>query len=367
MKLTGHGMHARIHRMLLRRVLQTAIPVIGLCTVLFAGTAQAAEPSVPVADRDATTALVGMYDSDTGLWPSTGWWNAANDVTALADYGLATHSHQYDSLLANTFDKNKSDNFTNSYIDDTGWWGLAWVRAYDLTHQQRYLTMAITDADYMYSYWDDTCGGGVWWSTAKTYKNAIPNELFLKLTAELHNRIPHDKKYLGESAQEWKWFQASGMINSDHLINDGLDATTCKNNNGTTWTYNQGVILGGLVDLHQATGDPALLRSAQQIADAATSSNFLNPNGILTEPCEANNSCGGDGPSFKGIFARNLGELNGPLHQRYRTYLVKQAKSAIANDRNDQNQYGLRWAGPFDQADGARQHSALDLLTAARG
>lgn len=352
--------------MFLRRMLLT-VSVIGLCTAFFAGTARAGEPSIPVADRDAATALVGMYDSDTGLWPSTGWWNAANDITALADYGLKTHSQEYDGLLANTFDKNKGNNFTNSYIDDTGWWGLAWVRAYDLTHQQRYLDMATKDADYMYSYWDNTCGGGVWWSTAKTYKNAIPNELFLKLTAELHNRIPGDMKYLGESLQEWNWFQSSGMINSDHLINDGLDSTTCKNNNGTTWTYNQGVVLGGLVDLHQATGNPALLRSAQQIADAATTSNFLNPNGILTEPCEPNNSCGGDGPTFKGVFARNLGELNTTLHQRYRSYLVKQATSAIANDRNDQNQYGLHWAGPFDKADGARQQSALDLLTAARG
>src|SRR4051794_32746032 len=102
MKLTRFGTQARIHRMLLRRVLQTAASVIGLCTVVLAGTAQAAEPTIPVADRDAAAALAGMYDSGTGLWPSTGWWNAANDVTALADYGLATDSHQYDRLIANT-------------------------------------------------------------------------------------------------------------------------------------------------------------------------------------------------------------------------------------------------------------------------
>ena len=55
------------------------------------------------------------------------------------------------------------------------------------------------------------------------------------------------------------------MINSDNLINDGLD--NCKNNHQTTWTYNQGVILGGLADLAAATNNNTLLRIGQEIAD----------------------------------------------------------------------------------------------------
>jgi predicted alpha-1,6-mannanase (GH76 family) len=38
------------------------------------------------------------------------------------------------------------------------------------------------------------------------------------------------------------------MINGDGLINDGLNAQG-ENNGQATWTYNQGVILGGLVAL----------------------------------------------------------------------------------------------------------------------
>jgi predicted alpha-1,6-mannanase (GH76 family) len=40
--------------------------------------------------------------------------------------------------------------------------------------------------DYVAQAWDDTCGGGVWWSQARSYKNAITNELFLMGASTLH-------------------------------------------------------------------------------------------------------------------------------------------------------------------------------------
>jgi hypothetical protein len=35
------------------------------------------------------------------------------------------------------------------------------------------------------------------------------------------------------------------------------------------------------------------------------------------------------------------------------------------NSKNASHQFGLRWTGPFDQADAARQSSALEGLNAA--
>ncbi|GAB3409343.1 glycoside hydrolase family 76 protein [Flindersiella endophytica] len=325
-----------------------------------------ARSTVNAATREAAaaTALMQFYDNSRGLWNTTGWWNSANALTALIDYSQRTGSTTYRYAIGNTFDKNRGNNFTNEYLDDTGWWGLAWVRAYDLTGEQRYLDMARIDADYMHSYWDGHCGGGVWWRTDKTYKNAVTNELYIKLSAALHNRIPGDTAYLGRAQAGWSWFQASGMINSSNLVNDGLDNTTCQNNGQTMWTYNQGIVLGGLVELSRATGDAGMLTRARQLADASTNNGTLNPGGVLREPCE-NGDCGGDGPSFKGVYVRNLGELDRALSGRpYRSYLARQADSAYANDRNSLSQYGLHWAGPFDSSDAARQHSALEALVA---
>eukprot|EP01048_Picozoa_sp_COSAG05_P026518 COSAG05_NODE_7281_length_833_cov_1.297003_1_plen_117_part_00 len=67
------------------------------------------------------------------------------------------------------------------------------------------------------------CGGGIWWSTKHSYRNAIANELFLVTAAKLGRR--------DWASKQWRWFNASGMINADSLINDGL-SQTCQNNHG---------------------------------------------------------------------------------------------------------------------------------------
>ena len=319
--------------------------------------------------RDAVDALMDTYDRRTGLWRGIKWWNSANALTSLVDYMALTHDHRYRWVLANTFDRARSarhGDFTNGYLDDTGWWALAWIRAYDLTHDQRYLRTAQVDVDHMWDHHDGTCGGGLWWSGAEDYKNAITNELFIKAAAELHNRIPGDTSYLRKSLDTWRWFRDSGMINDRHLVNDGLD-DSCANNHQTAWSYNQGVVVGGLVDLAQATGDRSYVRQATVLADASTASGSLHVDGVLTEPCEQSD-CGSDAPTFKGVYVRNLGELARVTSSaRYRAYLSRHAVCARDRDRTSGDRYGLHWAGPAGPVTGSTQQSAVDLMVAALG
>jgi predicted alpha-1,6-mannanase (GH76 family) len=317
-------------------------------------------------------ALHRWYRPWTGRWRTAGWWNAANALTAVIAYTQRSGDDRYRDVPGRTFRaaRRRHRDFVNNFYDDNGWWGLAWVAAFDLTGEDRYLAAARTIFANMLTGWDDTCGGGMWWNTERKYKNAITNELFLTLAARLHQRCPADGAYLDWARREWDWFTDRGMIGASGLVNDGLTAE-CANNDGVTWTYNQGVVLGGLADLHEITGEAEYLTRAEAIADAAVgqliTSGPAAATGVLIEPDElGTDPKDADRPQFKGVFMRNLYDLS--LRSRnpaYAEFIRANAQSIWDRNRNDQNQFGLHWAGPFDQADACRQSSALDALNAA--
>jgi len=345
----------------------TRVMVAGFGAVVLAltGLSVTAGPVSAASTSDVAAGMATMmqsYDSSTGVIGNDSWWGSAVALSTLETYHQTTGDSSYDYAISTVFNNNAPSKFQTDSLDDTLWWTLAWIRAFDITGNQTYLQRAEDETTYLHGFWDSTCGGGVWWSAAKTYKNAITNELFLEATAELHNRVPGDSTYLNWAQAEWSWFSGSGMINSKHLVNDGLD--NCANNGQTTWTYNQGVILAGLAELSKATGDTSLLTTAQTIADAAISA--LTVNGVLVEPCEP--SCGPDGPSFKGIFVRSLRTLATVAKTtRYDSFFQAQADSILAHDATSTHQFGLVWAGPPTNPTTPTQASAEGALISSLG
>jgi predicted alpha-1,6-mannanase (GH76 family) len=321
-------------------------------------------------------ALQGMYNTSTGLWLHALWWQQATAMETTIDYSLLTHTTTYTADIAITFNHNKSNNFLDNFYDDEGWWAITWIKAYDLTHRINYLDMARAIFNDMANGWDSTCNGGIWWSKDKTYKNAITNELFLQVALRLHQRTlddtvgggggPQQTSYIDWAIKDWRWFKMSGMINSSNLINDGLDSGTCQNNGQNTWTYNQGVILGALTDLYKITHNRSYLSQAEAITNANNETN-IDDNGVLYEKgCEPDNSCGKDGPQFKGIYIKNLYYLYQSDHKRaYRDFITKNAEAIWAHDRDPENNLGLHWDGPFDTVQARRQSPAIDAFNAA--
>jgi predicted alpha-1,6-mannanase (GH76 family) len=328
---------------------------------------------------DGVVSLQQWYSPSTGVWSAdSGSYGNEEATYTLADYEKVTGDTSYYSVLSDTYTYAPSSispgpGFVSDYFDDIGTWALAWIAAYDATGNTTYLTEAETLFSYIATNgWDtSTCGGGVK-QTSGGYKNASANEPFIAIAAKLANRTTGmtSTNYLGWATTAWSWFKASGMINSQNLVNDGLN-TDCTNNGGETWTYNQGVILGGLVEIYQANGDSTMLPQAEAIADAALA-NLTTSGGILNEPDYA--ELGPSGNSllqFKGAFMRNLMALYAALPSndqaaQYQGFVDANADSIWNNDTNGSNQFGYFWQGPFDGSpDAGRQSSALNALVAA--
>jgi predicted alpha-1,6-mannanase (GH76 family) len=311
------------------------------------------------------------YDVPSGLWNKTDWWTSANQLETVIDYTRETGDPTYLDDVENTFAKNQAGLFDHfGFYDDDGWWAIAWIKAYDLTHQQKYLDMAKTIFRRMAGGWDDKCGGGIYWASAKAgneglkNKNAIPNSLFLQVAAKLHLRTPGDGgfgSFIDWADREWAWFKSTGMLTAKNQVVDGLDGLTSCQATGPIFTYNDGVLMGALVDLAAAKNDPTLLDLAAAIA-RATMTTMTDGKGTLKET-----PCGGDVcTQFKGVFMRNLALLykTRPAAD-LRSFMRAQSDQLWNTNKNAQNQFGYEWHLPFDKATASRQSSALDALVAA--
>ncbi|MCJ1449391.1 MAG: hypothetical protein MMC23_009911 [Stictis urceolatum] len=351
--------------------------------------------------EQALTALQSWYNTGTGLWDTTNWWNGANCLTVIADLVLVdgniadqattifsttyTQAQQANSKLrkkrgdiegsaalleARKLEERGNAGFLNYYYDDEGWWALAWIAVYDHEKDQKYLDIATSIFEDMQKgnaancSFDGATGGGLWWDKGHDQINSISNNLYFSIAAHLANRQADNQTYVDIAQNTLGWLDAAGLKNSSNLYTDGLNLQDCTPNNGGGWSYNQGVNIGGLVELAAATGNNDYITTAE-----ATASSFIDlqnqySGGILRDNCEPNN-CNGDETQFKGIFMRNLAKLwqvNG--NDDYKTFITKNADSIWAND-NSNNQLGLSYTGPYTAADASTHSSAMDALVAA--
>ncbi|VDB93551.1 unnamed protein product [Peniophora sp. CBMAI 1063] len=311
---------------------------------------------------DVATQLQTRYDASSGQYSNGELWTDANAVEDLHNLmlgaGTTTWGSVGDTSTIGKAAQNPSTNWADivqGSWDDSQWiilalWKIADYRAAHGQDTTPFMNAAGQIYDLVAGQWDDTCGGGVWWSSAKTYKNAITNELFLLTSAQGYSRT-NDGKYLQNAKNVWAWLEGSGMRNSDGLWNDGLVLATCKNNAETTWTYNQGVIASGLASLYAITKNATLLDQAEVTLDATVA--HLADNGILKESCDddASQPCNQDQQIFKGIWTKHvqyyLDQANDSKRTaKYSSFLGVQSSGAFHNGKNAANDVGSVWYAP---------------------
>jgi len=331
-----------------------------LLLLLSAATARAETPAWQTRAAAAAETLNRVWGKDGG-WNASENWQRFPITDILIDYQRRTADPRWSAKIASAV-RNRDGRYLN---DDDLWAVIASVDAWAIDHDPELLNWAASNFTRLVAdHWDDNCGGGIWWDPKHSYKNAITNELLLTAATRLY-RTTGQEAYRDWASRIWGWFAASGMIGPDGLINDGLDAQ-CRNNGAPRYTYNQGVLLGGLSDLTAITGDPQYRAAALRTALAATRT-LVTPQGLLTEPSDA---LGRDGPMFKGVFVYHLGHLvevlpDGPERAELRSWLARNSDAVWALSGDGSQPIDGLWSGGSGQVGAAAQASALALFQAS--
>ena len=105
---------------------------------------------------------------------------------------------------------------TETWFDDNGWWGLAFVNAYRATGSRRYLLDAERALRYIATAGWDPAEGGVWWNTHHPYKAGEALASATLLAALLYQQT-HSAFALGQARRFLAWANTSGFSSADQL------------------------------------------------------------------------------------------------------------------------------------------------------
>ncbi|HEX3511273.1 MAG TPA: glycoside hydrolase family 76 protein [Solirubrobacteraceae bacterium] len=150
---------------------------------------------------------------------------------------------------------------TETWFDDNGWWGLAFVNAYRATGARRYLADAERALRYIAARGWDTQGGGIWWNTTHPYKagEALASATLLAtlLYSETHSAyaLARAREYIG-------WADTGGFSPADGLYaGSSADPTPID--------YIEGPLIYAQAVLCHAAAEPARCGRAESLAHTA--------------------------------------------------------------------------------------------------
>ncbi|KAG0704538.1 hypothetical protein DFH29DRAFT_374721 [Suillus ampliporus] len=144
------------------------------------------------------------YNTSTGQYNNGELWTDANSLEDLHNLMLATGRDDYCNVADTSYigkaalDTNTDwTKFLGGSNDDAQWiilalWKIADYKSARGQDSSAYLSSAAKIYDIVAREWDDTCRGGVWWSTDHTYKNAITNSGPQTPLMQINNNYYHD-------------------------------------------------------------------------------------------------------------------------------------------------------------------------------
>ncbi|KAJ3287510.1 hydrolase 76 protein [Rhizoclosmatium sp. JEL0117] len=191
---------------------------------------------------------------------------------------------------------------TGRWNDDIGWWGLSVMSAAEATkdgiiaprnpvdgQNPKYIDVVNNTYFQMLDEWDDSCGGGIFWSRDRTtkkvndayYKSSITNAQHIEMGARLY-AYTKNQVYKDYVDRIYTWMKSSSLIDpTTYAVSDGLDSRSCTLSTDY-FSYHSGVLISGLAHMFKATGDTTYLQEAHKHFARIVS--YFTINNVLYDP-----------------------------------------------------------------------------------
>src|ERR1700722_3183217 len=215
---------------------------------------------------DAATAFTAYNNAflSGGAYP--GWWTGAETIEMAEDAYDNSPTAARQTIVSNACNgfitANGSSWTYDIYNDDMSWAVIAFARASLITGSANFRNIAKSNWDAMYARaWDTNyLGGGLWWNTDNTFKNAAVNGPATIAACYLY-AIYGDTNYLAKAQAIYAWERRVLLNTGTGSIADGITYPNTTTTGGPT-TYNQGTFIGAANLLYRATGLPAYYQDA---------------------------------------------------------------------------------------------------------
>jgi uncharacterized protein YyaL (SSP411 family) len=209
-----------------------------------------------------------------------------------------------------------------TWFDDNGWWGLAFMDAYRATAKRRYLSDAARAFRFIASQGWDSSGGGIWWNTDHPWRSGEALGAATDLAARLY-AVTRNRSYLAAAETFTAWANAN-LLNGLGFYSRRLPGVVPMPHDA------QGAMIDAFSTLCAATGEDSWCARAEQLA-ADTVRWFLP----LT-----------NGPQYDSIYLRGLLSLYALDHQaRWYDVASNSAAQILARARNRSGLFLLGWNG----------------------
>ncbi|MGI8715934.1 MAG: glycoside hydrolase family 76 protein [Solirubrobacteraceae bacterium] len=314
--------------------------------------------------------LVPPVDARAGRQPPM-WWQSALAMRSLVRFITRARDTQpaYQKLIADVYRLNISKpgtrepaDFQNAFMDDTAWWGLTWLAAYQYEHNVkhdqaaagRYLALAEADAGYIAAQPRACHSQGIEFRP-RYAPNTITNTEFVSLAAQLaqvrgaagqfHDSAKR-RAWLTDASGVLSWLEGSGLVHMDAGTLAQTYTGRCQPS-GNGQTYTTGEMADALTQMGTATHQRSYFNQATVFINRAlASSSPMLAGGVLQEPCEGQaDLCRGHSYNitvFKGLFTDAVADWTYVTGSTmYNRFLVSQAQAVLAHSTGSSNRAGV--------------------------